>query len=373
MAKQELRLLFVSGVSVGGAARSTLELASVLGERGHDVRVLLGNAPDDRREALFNLGVNAWFKSDGRAGSRMLLRLLRVPGRRLQARPASPSLVSVHTTRHPENAYRRVLAEQRPDAVIVNSVSRAAWRWICEDLQQRRIPSVLYVREAHAITHLTVTGTPPDLLLANAAAHGDELEAAGHPALVLPSIVDRRAAAVTSSRSRALLVNPVGENHVDLLLEVARLRPDIPLVLQESWPLEEPYRSELAAAVDGLPNVELRPRVPDPRTVYRDARVVLATYPSGRPRVIAEAQHNGIPVLAVDRPALAEAVGPGGVLVPVGASPAEWAEALGSIWDDAERYAELSAQARAHDARPEIDGQHIAEAFEAAIKTVVTR
>jgi glycosyltransferase involved in cell wall biosynthesis len=105
--------------------------------------------------------------------------------------------------------------------------------------------------------------------------------------------------------------------------------------------------------------------------VYRDARILLATYPSGRPRVVVEAQHNGIPVLAVNRPALAEAVGPGGVLVRTGASAREWADALGSIWDDARRYEELSIDALAHDGRADIDAQLIAEKFESAIETVV--
>src|SRR5690606_3160916 len=37
-----VRILFVSGVDVGGAPRSTLELARVLAARGHDIGVVLG-------------------------------------------------------------------------------------------------------------------------------------------------------------------------------------------------------------------------------------------------------------------------------------------------------------------------------------------
>jgi glycosyltransferase involved in cell wall biosynthesis len=336
--------------------------------------VLLGEGRE--RHPIFQRGVNASVKLAGTPlgpPTRSALRLVH-RGSYLEEPPAPGYLegaVRARIATMPENAYLPLLRSFVPDAVVVNSVPRAAWSWMRRDLQRRRIASILYVREEHAITHLTVSGETPDLLVANSAVHAAALRAAGYPCIVVPSVIDRRGAEVRSTRECALLVNPVVENRVDLVLDLATRRPDIPFVLQESWPLDDKARMELETAVAATTNVELRPVVPDPAAVYRDARVLLATYPSGRPRVIPEAQHNGIPVLAADRPALVEAVGPGGVLVPEGADAAGWADALGSIWDDSARYEELSDLAREHDRRPELDPLVVVEQFEEAVAAVI--
>jgi glycosyltransferase involved in cell wall biosynthesis len=360
-------LLFVSGVSVGGAPRSTLELASVLAGRGHEVEVVLGATPEGWQQALYERGVAAWVKSGQRIWSDPMRACLRRIGRGLAAR-TSPDDVTSYTARHPENAYLTLVNRARPDAVIVNSVSRAAWRWIREDLRALGIVAVLYVREAHALTHLTISREEPDVLIANATAHVDALAVAGFQCLLVPSVIDRRSASVESSRRDVVLVNPIAENGVDLVFELARSRPDISFVLQESWPLDETYRADLSNAIEGLPNVELRAPVPAPSDVYRHARILLATYPDGRPRVIAEAQHNGIPVLAKSFPALAEAVGQGGVLVAPEVPIDEWIRVLSRLWDDTEEYERLSVLAREHDARDEMDPEKIAERFETAIQ-----
>jgi glycosyltransferase involved in cell wall biosynthesis len=366
-----VKLLFVSGVSIGGASKSTRALASVLEERGHAIEVVLGDGRE--RHPYFQRAVNAWVKLSHTPLDAPLRALLRLPFRhsRLLDGQGAPRATRIATI--PENAYLPLLRSFGPDAVVVNSVPRAAWRWIRDDLRKRNIVSILYVREEHATTHLTISDEAPDLLVVNSESHARVLQAAGHDCLLVPSIIDRDEVTVESSRTCALLVNPVAENRVDLMLQLAALRPDIPFVLQESWPLDAAYRRELEADLAALPNVELRPHVSDPGAVYRDARVLLATYPSGRPRVIPEAQHNGIPVLARDRPALEEAVGPGGVLVADDGGVQEWARALGSIWDDADRYEELSALAREHDRRPALDPQRIAETFEQAVVKALSR
>jgi glycosyltransferase involved in cell wall biosynthesis len=272
-----------------------------------------------------------------------------------------------------ENAYLPWLDRLQPDVVIVNSVPRPAWLWMSRDLRSRGIARVLYVRELHAVTHLTMSGEVPDLLIANSESHAAKLREAGYECLVIPSLVDRAQATVDSTRLCALLVNPIREHRIDLVLGIARARPDIPFVLQESWPLDETWRDELVAATRRHRNVELRERVACPAEVYRDARVLLVPYPNHRPRVVAEAQHNGIPVLAADEPALAEAVGPGGLLVGAGEPSERWVTSLAELWDDAERYAALSERARDHDGRPEFNPANIAAAFEAALSQLVSR
>src|SRR5262249_21350544 len=151
-----------------------------------------------------------------------------------------------------------------PDVVIVSSVPRAAWRWMSDDLRARRIARALYVREEHALTHLTISREMPDLLVANSESHADRLRAAGFPCLVVPSTIDRAAATGASTRRSLLLVTPTPEHRVDLALGLAAARPDIPVVLQESWPLDDAWRAHLAAEVAERPNVTLRAVVSSP-------------------------------------------------------------------------------------------------------------
>jgi glycosyltransferase involved in cell wall biosynthesis len=90
-----------------------------------------------------------------------------------------------------------------------------------------------------------------------------------------------------------------------------------------------------------------------------------------RPRVVLEAQANGIPVLATDLPALRETVGPGGSLVPADAPIAAWVEALGTCFDDPDRYQALVAAARAHAARDEVQPERVVARFEAVLAELV--
>jgi glycosyltransferase involved in cell wall biosynthesis len=233
------------------------------------------------------------------------------------------------------------------------------------------IPTVLYVREEHALTHLLVSRLPPDMLVANSEAHAHRLEAAGYSCRAIPSVIDRSAATVESTRRVVLMVNPIPEHHVELVLQVARARPHLPFVLQESWPLEDRWRMDLLSLLRDLPNVELRERVDSPAAVYRDARVLLVPYPTNRPRIVAEAQHNGIPVVAADQSALAEAVGPGGVVVSLAEPVDRWADALDRVWGP--EYEALSSAARRHDGRAEADPESLAAVFEAALISMLNQ
>jgi glycosyltransferase involved in cell wall biosynthesis len=89
-----------------------------------------------------------------------------------------------------------------------------------------------------------------------------------------------------------------------------------------------------------------------------------------RPRVITEAQSNGIPVVAADVPALREAIGEGGAVVPTDDIDA-WVSELRSLWNDQERYDSLADAALAHSQRPEIDPAAVAHEFELLIERLL--
>ena len=140
----------------------------------------------------------------------------------------------------------------------------------------------------------------------------------------------------------------------------------------EWWTLDDEARAALEGRLATMPNVVLRPATTDPGRVYADARVLLAPFLlDGRPRVVLEAQANGIPVLASDLPALRETVGTGGRFVAADAPAAEWAAALGELIDDPDDYRRECEAARAYAGRDEVDPDVIVGRFETALAELV--
>lgn len=361
-----MRILFVSGTAVGGSASSTRELAAALAARGHEVGLLARVATAPRRWMLQHRLVNAAVARDGSWLATPLTGAAGRIGRRARVVRTEPfrewSCILV------ENALAGVRAEFRPEVVVASSIGRMAWRSVRAELVAAGIPSVLYMREESSIGHLEVSDAPPDLLLANAHQHEAAARAAGFTAHVVPSVVDLARARVASTRDVVLFVNPVEVSGRELAVGIARACPDLRFAFVESWPLSADERVWLDAACAGLANIERRPRVDDLRLLYGDARVLLVPYrTNGRPRVVLEAQVNGIPVLATDLPALTEAVGPGGIAVPVDAGPGEWAQHLRDLLDP-DRYEALVAAAAAHAARDEVDPDAIVTRFESLVR-----
>jgi glycosyltransferase involved in cell wall biosynthesis len=368
-----VNILFVSSTQAGGSGLSQRQLAARLIARGHRV-VILADPEEGHRliRYLYKRQVNLSTKLRGHAVRPLLLALQRPFGRRVV--PAQGYDVPVFYSPVPENAYHTLRRRISPDVVVASSIDRVSWRRLRSQLCADGIPSVLYLREDVAHGHLSITNAPPDLLLANAASLADRARAAGFECLVIPSAIETDATRVTSSRERVLFVNPLPSHGVDRLWTVARARPDIPFVALESWPLSEPARAEVMAEAARFPNVEFRPRTSDLGVIYRDARLLFVPHRlDNRPRVVAEAQANGIPVVASAYPGLVEAVGPGGVLIDPEAPEPVWIDAVGRLWDDADQYQRLVEAALRHAARPEIDPEVVASRCEDALIALIGR
>lgn len=371
-----MRVLFVSGVSVGGAARSTHELAAELRRRGHSSATLMKIDEDvettERHKRALNATVKAGRSPLGRLALPAIERHRRSIGRDRVVEPGHEH--PAWRAAQPENAFVDALADVQPDLVVVNSIERPAWRMIRDECRRRSIPTVLYLREATGVRHLVDPPAPPDVLLANAEAHAIEARAVGFECAVVPSMVDTQRCVVEPTRDRVVMVNPVAIYGIDLALAIAEACPDIPFTFVESWPLDDTERAELLAACDRLGNAQLVPFCSDPRDVYRPARVLLmlCTVPS-RPRVVLEAQASGIPVIAVDRPGHGEVVGPGGVLVAPGAELSEWAAAVRRMFEDPDHYAGLVQAAQTHAARHDATPDAVATAFERAVAPLLAQ
>ncbi|MEO7268503.1 MAG: glycosyltransferase [Knoellia sp.] len=367
-----LRLLFVSWSTVGGSGQSQRQLAAQLADRGHEVQFLVHDRRSARvMRAAYGQLSDLSARLDERAAGRAVGWLRDRPGQRM--RVSEVDGFTHHWTPLPQNALRSVVESFPPDAVIVSSVDRWVWRRIHDVCGSRGIPTVLYLREEASLDHLG-TGSIPSLLVANTPSLAARMEERGFSCAFVPSVVDVSATATESSRTSALAINPIPLKGSDTVWELARRLPEVPFVVQEGWPLRGPQLEDVLRRSAALPNVEFRRTTEPGPGLYGDARVLLAPYlVDSRPRVVLEAQANGIPVIASDVPALVDAIGDGGLVASVDSDDSldQWVEAVRSLWDDGALYARLSEAARSHAKRPEVRPESIGEEFERLVHGIV--
>jgi glycosyltransferase involved in cell wall biosynthesis len=211
-------------------------------------------------------------------------------------------------------------------------------------------------------------------VLTNAQRITDLVATKGWISPTIPSIVETDDYRTDSSREVVLFINPRSQRKgVDIAWALAEARPDVPFVFLEAWRFTPAIRAELEARAAQVGNVEVRSSVRELNRIYADARVLFAPYEDSRPRVVAEAQSNGIPVLGARVPGLVEAVGPGGLLVDFDAPIDEWAAALSTLWDDPATYAAYADAARTHSRRDDMRPQHLAQRFEEEMRELIAR
>lgn len=362
-----LNIVLVSGTSTGGAAKSTHELAKTLHSLGHEVRVLSQTREPKWVHRVYKRSVNLSTKLRRRGATQILAKGVEFASSLLGARTVGGTSLSSYSTKTAplvENALPALIADKKPDVVVACSIERVGWLKVKQILGRVGIPSVLYFREENAIGHLTVSKAPGDLLISNAQSHANAAAELGYRCELVPSVVDLKDVSVDSTRESMLFVNVAEHYGVDLAVETARLLAPIPVVLQESWVLPDQEWETLNQSIKDDSNIELRRRVDNPAEIYRDAKILgVAVKSDTRPRTILEASFNGIPVVTYDRPALCEAAGPAGTFVPDGASAADWADAIRTLWNNPVTYKEKSAGASAYARRDEISPNAIANSF----------
>jgi glycosyltransferase involved in cell wall biosynthesis len=268
-----------------------------------------------------------------------------------------------------------VVRERFPLDIVIANVARgsSAQRFTRAVLASSDgLPSIAWLRDVEGIELFDLDPPAVTGVFANADHLAKDARRRGLDVVVIPSVVDLAAYRTATSRHRVLFVNPVAAKGVSRAWALAEGRPDIPFTFRRGWPLSAVDEAALVQRAAGLANVELRPVCHIPHELYADARVLLASHPSeGRPRVVLEAQVNGIPVLGADSPGVREAVGPGGLLIPFDAPDADWFEALSRLWDDAATYERLAEAARLHSLRPEVDPDTICDRFEQVVARLV--
>ena len=156
---------------------------------------------------------------------------------------------------------------------------------------------------------------------------------------------------------------------------LAQTRPDIPFDFVECWQLGARMRDTLLARARPLSNITWHQATSDLRRIYANARILLAPsmWEESWGRVVTEAHCSGIPVLASRRGGLPESVGPGGILVAHDAPLPQWSDALGRMWDDPTRYADLVTAAHRYAMRAEIQPPVLVNRFVALVEEHLAR
>jgi glycosyltransferase involved in cell wall biosynthesis len=180
----------------------------------------------------------------------------------------------------------------------------------------------------------------------------------GYDAALLPPLIEPDSVGASARGDTILFFDPVPPEGVHRVAEIAaRLAHRRFLVVQAGSEAPPP------GLMRG--NVETIEAPADLRAVYSRARLLLkpTITEDGVAHAVAEAQAGGIPVVASDRAALPEMVGPGGIVLPAAADTARWCEAIESLFADEARHAALSAAARAHAARADLDADTVTARF----------
>lgn len=322
---------------LGGAQSSTHELASALRKRGHDVCVVSG------------LAGKGWFG---------LRRRLELKLRRRRWVRDSHFSYPVYRAWFASEIVADVARHFRADVAMFQSGLPVQ---MAKAMAGTGIATVIYLRNVEtedlggSLSELSGTS-----FIANSRFTAAQFaQSDGISATVVYPMVAAERYRTKSSRKNVTFINPHPHKGIDIALKVAECCPEIPFVFVRAWSLSAEDEAALQVQVGRLGNITVRPPTTDMRSVYGEARILLAPsrWEEAFGRVAAEAHLSGIPVVGSDRGGLPEAIGPGGRIVPADAPIEEWVSAVRSLWTDESYYDELSAAALHYSERPEMTAE----------------
>ncbi len=188
--------------------------------------------------------------------------------------------------------------------------------------------------------------------------------------VVFPLINENDYVTAPTSEQYVTFINPRPVKGYEVFLGIPPLLPEVQFLVVEAWPLGE-ERARVSQQLSALGNVQFQHQLPDVRQVYEKTRLLLvpSVVEEGGPRVIREAQLNGIPVLGSPLGGIPEMVGHGGHIVEDHLKPESWAEAIRVLLAESDYYADLSRKARANAWREDLRTETIVQRFGAICRS----
>jgi len=371
------KIAFVAPSSVidfsSGAAVATLRQLSFLRRLGFSCQAFCGSHLDVRQEELIEETLSRrsmqYEVRRGRVGStdtRLIFASHEdVPITLYCSSSTARGLLVEGQVNQFMQAFGRFLDANRPDAILTyggDSITRA----MILMAKAYDIPVVFFVHNfaytsGTAFEYTDYAAVPSEFSRAH---YWSEV---GLDCGVLPNIIDDEAIRVRAWRpAYVTLVNPQPTKglfvFVSIAQELARRRPDIPLLVVEGRGRTDAFEA-LKVPLEQLGNLRVMPNTPWPREFYEVSKLLLmpSLWRESFGLAAAEAMYNGIPVLASDRGALPEIVGDGGFLfsiperytpqtrdIPTAEEVEPWVETIIRLWDDPQEYASASDRARNH-------------------------
>jgi glycosyltransferase involved in cell wall biosynthesis len=350
-----VRILFASVNHlplVGGIELTTHQLARRLLARGHEIAVLAGRF--------------SWSSGPTSLGDRLTARWLRLT-HSLAIQRDHRFEYTVYRTLDPASSVDVVREEFRPDVVVVNAGGEAFASKVMS--AARPVPTIVYFHGLGALSLLKRSDFSANVVLTVAPHLVAAAADLGYHAELITPLIEKEDYWPPTSRRVVLFVNPIAQKGADIAWALAERRQNIPFVFLKSWQLDHRACMQLRERAKNLSNVQIRDAVHDPARVYSDARILLAPYPKaeGYPRVVAEAQTLGVPVVATDVPSLRFTAGNGAIFVDEHAPIEAWDQAVCNLWEDPDLYERCSQAALVHARRPEVDPQRVIKQLEDAL------
>lgn len=299
--------------------------------------------------------------------------VLAQPPRHPPRRARGPVPYEVIDASAPAARLSELLEAGPADCVVINGYHDRTAPWAREMLRAAgSVPRIFYLHDIGTVQLAAEERSRIDHVVTVSRFLAERARELGVESVCIEPIVDRHHYATDTSREVALFVNPVGQKGAELAFALAELRPDIPFAFVLCWPLEESAVAAIEARATSLPNVQIRESVTEPRLLYGDARVLLvpSPYPEAWPRVAAEAQASGIPVIGSSTGGVSEAADDAGLFLDPDAPVRRWEQALESLWEDEILYRSHVVRARRAAARDSITPGSAGDRFESLIRAL---
>lgn len=210
------------------------------------------------------------------------------------------------------------------------------------------VGSCLFVRDNQGLSALEAEDRINYSYVANSSFTARQVEEVlGQKVEVFPPFINLDTYRVSSPGEFVAFINPIEKKGLNVALEIAKALPTVRFLFCEGWPLPHEKWVELERVCGQLGNVTLQRHTTDMSQVYSLSKILIVPSQCDEAwgRVVTEAQASGIPAVVNGIGGLRESCGVGGVVMPLEASPQEWAEVIAGIMTDPVRYRELSEMA----------------------------
>jgi glycosyltransferase involved in cell wall biosynthesis len=143
------------------------------------------------------------------------------------------------------------------------------------------------------------------------------------------------------------MIDPISQKGIEIAFALASALPEVPFLFVKAWRIAPDKFAPIQQRLRAMHNVTLRESVLDMRSIYKDTRILIvpSQVEEGGPRVITEAQLNGIPVIGSDRGGIPEIIGSGGIVLPHDKAEL-WVRSLREVWETPALWEDLSLKGR---------------------------